>query len=251
MASSSGTCNRCIINVLLPFVIANLQQCCCCLRCTINSYIHLWTVCKPNHTSPSLLRLRLTRQLTNTHCMFNCPSWISGRARMTVENISLTNSTKEWCRAEVANYQSDKPPNKLLGSAGTIHLNCSFKLKLSWCVYKWKKKETVAHRLRNSLTVIPFATKLQVVIRKCIYLTDFPSFCKWRLPCVTSGHWSEHSVPLKRFQHRKEIICLIGINCFLLDKTPVAKGSKRFWDVTSLASVSIPFKVCILLFWCM
>ena len=27
----------------------------------------------------------------------NCPSWISGRVRMTVENISWSISTKEWC----------------------------------------------------------------------------------------------------------------------------------------------------------
>ena len=28
----------------------------------------------------------------------NCPSWISGRERMTVENISWSISMKEWCR---------------------------------------------------------------------------------------------------------------------------------------------------------
>ena len=28
----------------------------------------------------------------------NCPSWISGKERMTLENISWSISTKEWCR---------------------------------------------------------------------------------------------------------------------------------------------------------
>ena len=28
----------------------------------------------------------------------NCPSWINGRDRMTVENISWSHSTKQWCR---------------------------------------------------------------------------------------------------------------------------------------------------------
>ena len=36
----------------------------------------------------------------------NCPSWISGRERMTVEKISWSISTKECCRARAANSRS-------------------------------------------------------------------------------------------------------------------------------------------------
>ena len=55
----------------------------------------------PNHTftGQSLSSKRLT---SIVHILSpetdNCPSWISGRERMTVENISWSISTKECCR---------------------------------------------------------------------------------------------------------------------------------------------------------
>ena len=59
------------------------------------------TVSLPNHTftGQALSSKRLT---SIVHILSpetdNCPSWISGRERMTVENISWSISTKECCR---------------------------------------------------------------------------------------------------------------------------------------------------------
>ena len=55
----------------------------------------------PNHTFN--VQAKSSKQLTNiVHILLpetdNCPSWISGRERMTVENISWSISTKECCR---------------------------------------------------------------------------------------------------------------------------------------------------------
>ena len=54
-------------------------------------------------TTRLLGRLESSKQLTSiVHILSpetdNCPSWISGRERMTVENISWSISTKECCR---------------------------------------------------------------------------------------------------------------------------------------------------------
>ena len=54
----------------------------------------------------------------------NCPSWISGRERMTVEIISWSISTKECCRMWRSNprpsaYQADAHPTELPRPAGT------------------------------------------------------------------------------------------------------------------------------------
>ena len=40
----------------------------------------------------------------------NCPSWISGRERMTVENISWSISTKECCRPQGWGGLNPRPP---------------------------------------------------------------------------------------------------------------------------------------------
>ena len=55
----------------------------------------------PNHTFTG--QAKSSKQLTSiVHILSpgtdNCPSWISGRERMTVENISWSISTKECCR---------------------------------------------------------------------------------------------------------------------------------------------------------
>ena len=55
----------------------------------------------PNHTFTG--QAKASKRLTSiVHILSpetdNCPSWISGRERMTVENISWSISTKECCR---------------------------------------------------------------------------------------------------------------------------------------------------------
>ena len=59
----------------------------------------------------------------------NCPSWISGRERMTVENISWSISTKECCRPRRG--LNPRPPN-LQSDA----------LKVSWLRRKLQQSDT-------------------------------------------------------------------------------------------------------------
>ena len=71
----------------------------------------------------------------------NCPSWISGRERMTIENISWSISAKECCQtrrglnSQPPDHQMDAPLDRLFvgkqilsGEASfgclSIHLNC-------------------------------------------------------------------------------------------------------------------------------
>ena len=70
----------------------------------------------------------------------NCPSWISGRERMTVENISWSISTKECCRPRrelnprPPGLQSDGASNWRPG--GSLHY-IAFKITLPWIWGKW------------------------------------------------------------------------------------------------------------------
>ena len=54
--------------------------------------------------TPLLVRLNSKRLTSIVHVLSpetdNCPSWISGRERMTIENISRSISTKECCRPQ-------------------------------------------------------------------------------------------------------------------------------------------------------
>ena len=98
----------------------------------------------------------------------NCPSWISGRERMTVENISWSISTKECCRPRRGlnprppGLQSDGASNWATeaGCAGYFkshcckqcgpRSDCSFRSSLIWihtvCLYAKCKFEKFARR---------------------------------------------------------------------------------------------------------
>ena len=52
----------------------------------------------------------------------NCPSWISGRERMTVENISWSISTKEYCQTR-GGGGGDRTRNLLVSSRTRIQLS--------------------------------------------------------------------------------------------------------------------------------
>ena len=72
------------------------------LRPSQPSWVMSSAVSLPNHTFTG--QAYSSKQLTSTvHILSletdNCPSWISGRERMTVENISWSISTKECCRS--------------------------------------------------------------------------------------------------------------------------------------------------------
>ena len=72
----------------------------------------------PNHTFTG--QALSSKQLTSiVHILSpetdNCPSWISGRERMTVENISWSISTKECCRPRQG--LNPRPPGLLSDGA--------------------------------------------------------------------------------------------------------------------------------------
>ena len=67
----------------------------------------------PNHTFTG--QTKSSKRLTSiVHILSpetdNCPSWISGRERMTVENISWSISTKECCRPRGGGGLNPRPP---------------------------------------------------------------------------------------------------------------------------------------------
>ena len=99
----------------------------------------------PNHTftGQALSSKRLT---SIVHILSpetdNCPSWISGRKRMTVENISWSISTKECCRPRRGSnprppgLQSDAHPTEPPRPAGMcIVCHGLFALRV-WCHWK-------------------------------------------------------------------------------------------------------------------
>ena len=89
----------------------------------------------PNHTFTG--QAQSSKRLTSiVHILSpetdNCPSWISGRERMTVENISWSISTKECCRPRRGlnlrppGLQSDGASNWAT-KAGTVSVKVSSK----------------------------------------------------------------------------------------------------------------------------
>ena len=92
----------------------------------------------PNHTFTG--QAKSSKRLTSTvHILLpetdNCPSWISGRERMTVENISWSISTKECCRPR----QGLNPPPPGLQSDGAS--NWATEAGICWlivcCCIRW------------------------------------------------------------------------------------------------------------------
>ena len=79
----------------------------------------------------------------------NCPSWISGRERMTVENISWSISTKECCRLRRGlnprppGLQSDGASNWAT-EAGRYGL-----CQVVWACAGWSESAHFAHVLRH------------------------------------------------------------------------------------------------------
>ena len=92
----------------------------------------------PNHTFTG--QAQSSKRLTSiVHILSpetdNCPSWISGRERMTVENISWSISTKECCRSRRGlnprppGLQSDGVSNWATEAVYSIHYFCNWSTK--------------------------------------------------------------------------------------------------------------------------
>ena len=60
----------------------------------------------------------------------NCPSWISGRKRMTVENISWSISTKEYCRPRRG--LNPRPPGLQLDGASNWATKAGWNIGSLW-----------------------------------------------------------------------------------------------------------------------
>ena len=89
----------------------------------------------------------------------NCPSWISGRERMTVENISWSISTKECCRP-------------LWGSNGQIDKVMVFSIHLNpfHLLYRWIPKGYCHHK-SHPLNIQVHREKEEMNIRRYIHRT--------------------------------------------------------------------------------
>ena len=86
----------------------------------------------PNHTftGQALSSKRLT---SIVHILSpetdNCPSWISGRERMTVENISWSISTKECCRPRRGS--NPRPPGQIFSLFLIVKMNANY-VEICW-----------------------------------------------------------------------------------------------------------------------
>ena len=106
----------------------------------------------------------------------NCPSWISGRERMTVENISWSISTKECCRPGGGGFEpatSWSPVGRASNWATeTGQYYCKYKITL----YGWRPTEV--QELRPfSLTITYFGICVASVNEKWYFTIPLARSC--------------------------------------------------------------------------
>ena len=96
----------------------------------------------------------------------NCPSWISGRERMTVENISWSISTKECCRP----WRGLNPRPPGLQSDGASN----WATKAGW----WCRVVNSAEIAKNSFMLV-LGSIAQNTYENEVYLVDSLPFFSW------------------------------------------------------------------------
>ena len=87
----------------------------------------------------------------------NCPSWISGRERMTVENISWSVSTKEYCRPRRG--LNPRPPG--LQSDGASNWATEAGPRIEW--FSTKRKLKCQYKLTYWPVALTFAFNIHKV----------------------------------------------------------------------------------------
>ena len=133
----------------------------------------------PNHTftGQALSSKRLT---SIVHILSpetdNCPSWISGRERMTVENISWSISTKECCRPRRG--LNPRPPGLQSDGYFTVNKHPKF----------WAKITLSAFIISFTLTLILLAA------------VHNPYFCK-QCRSRSDGFWRSHLIRIYTVCH--------------------------------------------------
>ena len=104
--------NTCMYYMLISWSLTCLFVCVEVLRPSQPSGVMSSAVSLPNHTFTG--QAQSSKWLTSiVHILSpetdNCPSWISGRERMAVENISWSISTKECCQPRLG--LNPRPPD--------------------------------------------------------------------------------------------------------------------------------------------
>ena len=135
------------------FVCVCLLACVEVLRPSQPNGVMSSAISLPNHTFTG--QASSSKRLTSiVHILSpetdNCPSWISGRERMTVENISWSNSTKECSRPRRG--LNPWPPG--LQSDGAFNWGTKADQKKCVCVCVWEREK---ERERESLCVCIFS----------------------------------------------------------------------------------------------
>ena len=148
----------------------------------------------------------------------NCPSWISGRERMTVENISWSISTKECCRplrvrglnprppglqsdahpteplrpapwGKYCNFGKELFPTKILMFFLFLHKNiyCEHSLEMPYwgpsnehlqCIYSWWTLLATHPAVFRTMT----GSTIYCIIKNLTHVQlnpDIPCLCKW------------------------------------------------------------------------
>ena len=113
----------------------------------------------PNHTFTG--QAESSKQLTsNVHILSpeadNCPSWISTRERMTVENISWSISTKECCRPR--RELNPRPPGLQSDRASNWATEAGMHSYLDLCINKTDQWEIILGILKI-INMVVFETK--------------------------------------------------------------------------------------------
>ena len=159
----------------------------------------------------------------------NCPSWISGRKRMTIENISWSISTKECCRPQQGlnprppGLQSDGASNWateaslcffpfiLHFSNSTKNLSISLLIPAVWC--SSVASLTVMRVFRDpDISYLP--KDLDILTPLHMFPKTWTSLFGYLFLCLNPCHaeWIKMSRPLLMFSQSDNFIQVVDIN---------------------------------------
>ena len=143
----------------------------------------------------------------------NCPSWISGRERMTVENISWSISTKECCRPRRG--LNPRPPGLQSDGASNWATEAgNFALCILSLYFSVHLVLRLPHLGKRELNLSVFRTFVRFAL---VWFCMFPLIClRWAAACDYSTPWTFLVPFLFIFNSFRSWIFAMGM-AFILD----------------------------------
>ena len=106
----------------------------------------------------------------------NCPSWISGRERMNVENISWSISTKEWCWPGGGHQSNAHPTKPMRPTFYMLRKGIQiFRVNTILCI-SWEIHFIFWHTSCLINLLIPSRMRIQLSHRACRFIVYFVFF---------------------------------------------------------------------------